>query len=462
MCRIEIPRHAALDTLLEAIRSAGGRPLLAGGAVRDAALGLVPKDFDVEVYGLEVDPLLRVLEGIGRVNAVGRSFGVLKVALAGREVDVSLPRRESKSAPGHRGFLVTPDPGLSPREACARRDFTINAMLWDPTTGEVLDFFGGLADIESRVLRHTGPAFADDPLRVLRGVQFAGRFALTAAADTVELSRRLLAEYETLAAERVWTEWAKWAAKSERPSAGLRFLSACGWRAPYPELAALDGCPQDPAWHPEGDVWTHTLLVCDAAATIAERDRLAAEDRRVLLLAALCHDLGKPATTTSDDGRVRSPGHAEQVATLEALLARLGCPARTAQRVVGLSRQHLAHMGFTGSARHVRRLARSLGEHDETIEQLARLVEADHSGRPPLPGGLPESMGQMLALARELTAAAAAPQRLLLGRHLLDLGVEPGPRMGQILDAAYEAQLDGAFDTVEAARAWAAERLRQR
>jgi len=462
MRRIEVPCPEALDPVLRAIRSAGGRPWIAGGAVRDAAMGLVPGDFDIEVYGLGVNALARALAEVGRVHAVGRAFGVLKLAIAGLEIDVSLPRRESKSAPGHRGFLVEPDPQLEPQEACARRDFTINAMLWDPLTGEVRDYFGGLGDIERRVLRHTGPAFADDPLRVLRGLQFAGRFALRADADTVLLSRRLLAEYDTLAPERIFAEWSKWAARSTRPSAGLKYLAASGWLVRYPELERLDGCPQDRKWHPEGDVWTHTLLVCDEAAAIAERDGLAAEDRLVLLLAALCHDLGKPATTAIDGDRVRSPGHAELVVTFAALLDRLGCPARIAQRVIGLSRHHLAHMGFAGSSRHVRRLARALGEHAETIEQLARLIEADHGGRPPLPGGLPESMRDMLALARGLATAAAAPPRLLLGRHLIDLGVAPGPRMGEILAAAYEAQLDGAFDSVDTALAWVAESFPER
>jgi tRNA nucleotidyltransferase (CCA-adding enzyme) len=457
--RLDIPRSPALERVLAAISVAGGRPLLAGGAVRDAAFGLVPKDFDVEVYGLGVDPLTRALEGVGSVNAVGRSFGVLKVFLDGEEVDVSLPRRESKSGTGHRGFLVEPDPDLTPEEASRRRDFTINAMLHDPASGELLDFFGGLADLSGRVLRHVGPAFAEDPLRVLRGMQLAGRFDLTAPAETLELSRRLLAEYDTLAPERVWAEWAKWAAKSTHPSAGLRFLAASGWRARYPEIEALDGCPQEPEWHPEGDVWVHTLLVCDAAAAIAQREGLGADDRAVLLLAALCHDLGKPPTTAIEEGRVRSPGHAEELSSYAALLDRLSCPERIARRVIGLSRYHLAHTGFAGSARHVRRLARSLGEHEETIEQLARLVEADHSGRPPLAGGMPEPMAAMLALARELVAAAAVPGRLLLGRHLLEMGVAPGPRMGELLDAAYEAQLDGAFDTLEGAREWATRQL---
>lgn len=448
-----------LQPILDAIRGAGGRPLIAGGAVRDAALRLEPKDFDVEAYGIDIDALIAALQVVGRVNAVGRSFGVLKVAAGGLEVDVSLPRRESKAGRGHRGFLVTPDPGLSPREASSRRDFTINAMLYDPAAGKLLDFFGGLEDLERRVLRHTGPAFADDPLRVLRGMQFAGRFRLRAAPETVELSQRLFAEHSTLAVERVWAEWFKWAAKSSEPAAGLTYLAQAGWRAAYPELEALAGCPQDPHWHPEGDVWTHTLLATDHAARVAERDRLAEQERAVLVLAALCHDLGKPETTQIEGDHVRTPGHAACVGTYEAFLQRIGSPSRLATRAVGLSRHHLAHMDFTGSPRHVRRLARGLGQHGESIEMLSRLVEADHASRPPLPAGLPESMVRMLEVARELATADAAPRPLLLGRHLLEMGVKPGPQMGELLEAAYEAQLDGAFHTFEDARDWLLRRL---
>jgi tRNA nucleotidyltransferase (CCA-adding enzyme) len=457
--RLQIVLPESVSALLDVVRRAGGRPLLVGGSVRDAAMGSEVKDFDVEVYGLGVDPLVEALRAAGKVNAVGRSFGVLKVHVGEHDVDVSLPRRESKRGRGHRGFLIEPDPGMSAREAASRRDFTINALAWDPESGELLDFFGGLDDLQRRLLRHVGPAFADDPLRVLRGVQFAGRFALTPDADTVQLSRRLFREYDTLATERIWAEWYKWAARSRRPSLGLAYLRQSGWIEAYPELVAMHDCPQEPEWHPEGDVWTHTLLVADSAAEIATRDGLAGDDRAVLLLAALCHDLGKPETTVEEGGRIRSPGHAAREETYRRFLARIDCPARLASRVVVLCRHHLDHIGFAGSRRQVRRLARNLGAGHETLEMLARLIEADGSGRPPLPPGLPEKMKELLEVAREVAALDAAPKPLLLGRHLLELGLEPGPAMGRLLRQAYEAQLDGAFDDLGGARRWAGERL---
>ena len=457
---MQLALPTAVRTIITALADGGGRPLIVGGAVRDALLGDTPKDFDVEVYGLAPEAVVGILATVGAVNAVGVTFGVLKVALADAEIDVTLPRRENKVGRGHRGFLVDLDPTMTPEEAARRRDFTINAMAYDPLRGELLDYCGGLDDLRSRVLRHAGPAFAEDPLRVLRGVQFAGRFDLRAASATLDLSRRLFAEHRELTIERVWNEWRKWAAKSRRPSAGLVLLEEAGWRVAHPELEALAGCPQDPRWHPEGDVWTHTLLVCDEAARVAERDALAPDDRMTLVLAALCHDLGKPATTADTSEGVRSPAHAAAEETYRQFLTRIGAPAKVTDRVVALSRAHLTHLDFAGSARHVRRLARTLGEAGETIEMLARLVEADEGGRPPYPARMPSQMADLLAKARELAAADAAPRPLLLGRHLLEVGFPAGPALGAILDQAYEAQLDGAFDTVEDARRWVLARRR--
>jgi tRNA nucleotidyltransferase (CCA-adding enzyme) len=234
----------------------------------------------------------------------------------------------------------------------------------------------------------------------------------------------------------------------------LTFLRECGWLQAYPELAALIGCPQNPKWHPEGDVWTHTLLVTDEAAKIAMRDRLNTHDRATLVLAALCHDVGKPETTEVCADRVRSPGHAGATETFRHFLDRIGAPASIVERVIALCIHHLAHIDFTDSARHVRRLAWSLSRGGETVEMLARLVEADSSGRPPLPKGLPERMTRLLGLARQLQAADTSPRPLLLGRHLLALGFKPGPYMGDMLRAAYEAQLDGEFTQLEAAYEW--------
>ena len=441
-----------LVSISKMVAANGGRALLVGGCVRDTLLESFPRDFDVEVYGVPPAKLVEILSRFFSINLVGEAFGVIKIQKF--PIDVSLPRRESKRGEGHRGFEVFSDEKMSPQEAASRRDFTINAMAIDPLTRELLDPFGGLQDLEQRILRHTSLKFGEDPLRVLRGLQLIGRFALTPDAETVDLASRLFKEYETLPIERVWAEWYKWAAQSTHPALGLMWLKQTQWIQGYPELVALEGCPQDPRWHPEGDVWTHTLHVTDESAQIAGQESLSMEDRATLVFAALCHDLGKPTTTKETPEGVSSRGHPKTKDIYVQFLERIGTPPKIIERVVALCLYHLTHLDFVGSHRHVRRLAFSLSSSGETIEMLCRLVEADNSGRPPLPKGLPDRMKHMEQMAKELNVESAAPQPILLGRHLLDLGFPPGPPMGKILKSAFEAQLDGRFDTLESAKEW--------
>ncbi|MCS6841261.1 MAG: HD domain-containing protein [Roseiflexus sp.] len=452
---ISLSQHPLLETLaslFEALTRAGGRPLLVGGAVRDLLLGLPPTDIDVEVYGIDGQTLATALASFGRVDAVGRSFGVLKVRLAGYEVDVTLPvRRHPVDDDDEPGTLPEYDPSLTPREALARRDFTINALALTPS-GDLIDYFGGRADLEARVLRHTSAAFGDDPLRVLRAMQFAARFNMRLAPETAALCRTLLPASAGLPRDRIWREWHKWATLGACPSAGLRVLDESGWLALYPELAALQGCPQHPRFHPEGDVWVHTLCVCDAAARIAERDALDARDRAVLMFAALCHDLGKPPTTViEEDGIPRSPGHAAAgVPLTQTFLARIGAPHWIERLVTPLVREHLVHLHTPPTPRVVRRLANRLAP--APLVQWERLVEADASGRPPMPPERPAVA--FLAIAEAEGAARNRPAPLVRGRDLIAAGVAPGPRLGEMLRRAYEAQLDGVFSTVEEGVAW--------
>jgi len=442
----------ALVSISEVVAAEGGKALLVGGCVRDTLWGFCPRDFDVEVYGIPPAKLVEILSGCFSVGLVGEAFGVIKIH--GLPIDVSLPRRESKRGEGHRGFEVFSDPQMTPQEAASRRDFTINAMTIDPLTQELFDPFGGLRDLEQRILRHSSSKFGEDPLRVLRGLQLIGRFELTPDPETIGIANRLFTEYESLPTERIWAEWYKWAGQSTHPSLGLGWLKQTQWIQAYPELEVLESCPQDPRWHPEGDVWTHTLHVTNEAARIAERDSLSMENRASLVLAALCHDLGKPTTTEVTPGGVRSRGHAKTKDIYVQFLERIGAPSKLVERVVALCLYHLTHIDFVGSPRHVRRLALGLSSSGETIEMLCRLVEADNSGRPPLPKRLPDTMKHIEMMAKELNLKSAAPQPVLLGRHLLDMGFPPGPQMGKILKLAFEAQLDGRFETLESAKEW--------
>ena len=437
---------------LDALEHAGGRALIVGGAVRDGLLGLPAKDLDIEVYGLDADATAAALAPLGPVNAVGRSFGVIKLRLRGEELDVALPCRASRSGP--RGLIPTPDPAMTPREAFARRDFTWNALGLTPD-GELIDLFGGVADLRAGLIRHTSDAFGEDPLRVLRAVQFAARFGMRLVPETATVCRGLLPQAAELPAERIWGEWLKWATQGRAPGLGLQALEQSGWLALYPALAALPGCPQEPRYHPEGDVWVHTGLVCDAAARIAAREGLAGEDRAVLLFAALCHDLGKPRVTVkAPDGRIRSSGHAqESVPLAEEWLGQIGALRRVTDQVLPLVREHGVHYGISAvTARAVRRLAVRLSP--ATLAQLGLLVEADYSGRPPLPPGNP--LASVLAQASELDLLNQAPEPILRGRDLRAAGYPAGRAMGALLQRAYEAQLDGLFSSVEQGLEWLA------
>lgn len=450
-----VPDEPAADALPAAlavahlVREHGGRTLIVGGWVRDRLLGRPSKDIDIEVFGLEAGALRSLLARLGPVNTVGESFTVYKV----RDLDVALPRRESKVGRGHRGFEVTGDPTMSPAEAARRRDFTINAIAWDPLEDTYEDPFGGRDDLAARVLRAVDPStFADDSLRVLRAVQFAARFDVTLDAPTFALCRAL--PLDDLPAERIWGEVEKLLLQSPRPSVGLALaLDLTIVERLWPEFAALVGCAQEPEWHPEGDVWTHTLQVVDEMRL--RIDDLPRPKRVALMLGAIAHDFGKPATTAFTDGRLRSLGHEEAGVEparrfLDALNVHTMEGYDVRAQVLGLVAHHLKPGAWRKSATGVgdgafRRLAQKVD-----LELLARLAEADCQGRRP---GVFDcsAMAWFLERARALGVQHAAPPRLLLGRHLIALGVAPGPHMGAILNAVYERQLDGDLTTVEEA-----------
>jgi tRNA nucleotidyltransferase (CCA-adding enzyme) len=431
---------------------------LVGGCVRDAFLGIPHKDFDLEVFGISYEKLAAALSRWGKTDLVGRSFGVVKLRVGEFTFDFTIPRRDSKVATGHKGFEISFDANITMEEAASRRDFTVNALMFDPRTKKVLDFFGGIADLEKRILRHTSDAFVEDPLRVLRGMQFASRFDLKGAPETIELCRRIKNTFGELAIERVREEWFKWAEKSSYPSAGLRFLVETEWMEHFPELKRMIGTPQDPQWHPEGDVFTHTCHCCDALVQLPHWKNADAETRIVYSLAILLHDCGKPDTTHEEirQGKTRivSPGHESVgVPIAETFLNRIGTPIAIRERVLPLIQNHMAHYDDI-SDRAVRRLAKRLSP--ENIEGLCTIMTADRLGRPPLPSETPQTVIALLRKAHELELQKGAPKPILLGRHLIELGMQPSPDFGKVLHDAFEAQLEGLFFDLSQARQWLA------
>lgn len=447
----------SVTVVTDALIAAGFRPFIVGGAVRDHVMGVEPKDFDIEVFGATAAQVTAILDPFGPVSAVGASFGVLKVVLAdGSDIDVSLPRRDSKTGSGHRGFLVEIDPSMTTRDAAARRDFTCNALMWDLRDQRMVDHFGGVADIRAGVLRHTSAAFAEDPLRVLRAMQFAARWGWHLHPTTAALCRTLLSAAAELPVERIAGEWHKLTTRSIRPSAGLRVLIDTGWISLWPELHAIVGVPQDVRHHPEGTVEVHTGMVMDAMTAICDRDGITGDRRAILLYAALTHDLGKAThTQVQPDGRITSRGHeAASVPLTDALLTRIGVPASIRTAVAPLVREHMAHASTaTPTDTAIRNLTRRLAP--ASLEDWARLVEADASGRHPVPPAQPAQ--PWVERGRALGVHATPQPDLVMGRHLIERGIQPskgGANFRTILGAARAAQEAGTFTSHAEAMDW--------
>ena len=452
-----------VKVVAELVKRAGGRALLVGGCVRDGLLGLNPKDFDIECFGISGQDLQRALEAEFELDLVGISFGVIK--LKHLEIDVAMPRRETKLGLGHRAFGMEYDPTLTIEEASARRDFTVNAIYSDPLTGEILDPWNGRADLEKRILRHVSPHFVEDPLRVLRGMQFVARFDLTPAPETIEVCRTMTPE--GLAPERLFGEWEKLLVQGVKISKGLNFLKDVGWVKYYPELERLIGCKQDPEWHPEGDVWNHTCCCLDAFAKERDQgsgigDQGKKNEDLVVGLAVLCHDFGKPACTSYDSvkKRIRSLGHDEEgVEPTLAFLRRLTNEERLLKEVPPLVRLHMRPFAMwrdKSSDGAIRRLAAKVVR----IDRLIRVAAADDAGRPPFPSE-PEPLRWLAEQAERLRVADSAPKPIVQGRDLIAVGMKPGVEFGRILKAAYEAQLDGKFNDLKGGIEYVNEKVRE-
>jgi tRNA nucleotidyltransferase (CCA-adding enzyme) len=451
--------------LCQAVQDAGGRALLVGGWVRDFARGVPNVDYDVEVYGVEAAALRALLDKQGKVDAVGEAFTVYKVRLRENRksfvVDVSLPRRESKVGRGHRGFVVMGDPLMSFAEAARRRDFTINSMMYDPLAGEYVDIYGGREDLIRKVIRVVDPAtFVEDSLRVLRAMQFAARFEFTIDPATVELCRSI--DLSDLPAERILAEVEKWLLAA-RPSIGLHAARELGvTKQLWPELHALSDCPQDPAVHPEGDVFIHTGMVLDEARKLI--DDLPRPKQLAVMLGALCHDLGKPATTKIEARKVTAKDHEQMsVALANQFLDRLKVFTFDNYDV---RRQTLALVELH-AVPHRWGKANSVGQPitDGQFRRLALTVEPDLLYRIALADCLGRAgnfatdfQDWFFGRVRELGIEEHAPTPLLQGRHVLALGLQPGKQIGEITRAVYEKQLDGEVTTLDEAIA-AAERI---
>ena len=420
--------------LARRVSDAGGRVYYVGGCVRDALMGSVSKDLDVEVHGLTPAALEEILDTLGERVSIGESFGIY--AIKGCGVDIAMPRKEHLRGRGHRDFDVIVDPDLGAREAARRRDFTVNAMMRDALTGELVDPFHGRRDLKRGVLRHVDDeTFPEDPLRVLRAAQFASRFGFRVAKETMRLCSAM--DLTALSKERVMLELEKALLQAEHPSVFFETLREMNQLRPwFSEVADLIGVPQNPRFHTEGDVWNHTMLVLDAAAQYRER----AERPLGLMLAALTHDFGKPATTELESGVFHAYGHEEAGAALaERFLRRLTNETALIEYVSNLTALHMKPNVIVASGASIKTSNRMF---DRAVdpEALICLSMADGQGtisRCPYVS-CEENLEARLDAYRETMA-----QPHVMGRDLIDAGLEPGADFSDFLALAHKLRLAG-------------------
>ena len=450
------------------VRLFGGDVYAVGGYVRDLVRGRPSPDVDILVARRPLERIVSRLERHGRVDLVGRSFGIIKFTRGGKTYDVALPRTDRPGggrAKGHKDIVVSADPDLPVEKDLERRDFRTNSMALRLSDGALIDPLDGRADTLAGRIRLTNPeAFPEDPLRVLRVARFASVLGFRVDPAIYPVARAV--DLGGLSVERVNDELFRILLDSRRPSVGLEEMFKLGvldqW---FPELQSLTLVIQDSVFHPEKDdfghhtVWAHTKLAVDQAAALSRTDGLPPAKRLALLLAALFHDLGKTSTTRWEYKRgrmaVTSCGHdiqSERVA--RKVLFRHGIRSwggydlgrmvplliRTHHRAAELwqNRDEVTKKAFNRLAAEVR------GE----IELVVYLDAADRAGRKArLARGLDREARWLLGKFEELRVNKETIKPLVMGRDLLKLGVAPGPEMGRLLKKLYRQQLDGGFET---------------
>lgn len=433
--------------IIDVIAGEQGRAILVGGAVRDLLLGRTTKDLDIEVHGISLEKLQEILSHFGPVSLVGKSFGVLR--LHGLDIDWSLPRKDSSG----RHPQVQIDPHMNFADAFKRRDLTINAMGIDLNTFELIDPWGGFSDLKKGILRTPDEKFfIEDPLRLFRVMQFISRFEMKPDQQLNDICAKM--SLAGISVERIESEFDKLFLKSKRPSLGIRWLKQIGrLQEILPELAATIHVPQNPDWHPEGDVFEHTMQAIDAGARYTY-----ANDKEKLMgmYGVLCHDLGKVTTTRMIDGVWRSLGHEDAgVDPAKKLLKRFTRRVELIDAVAKIVRHHMAPGLFVRNGAKppaYKRLALKLAP-EVTMELLAKVALADKSGRngashEPLNKPLPD-IEDFLEQAEKLNIAYKPEEPIIQGRDIAEF-VEPGPQMGRLVKKAYEIQIeDGIVDKKE-------------
>ena len=443
--KINIPK--ILIDILVSLQELGARPILVGGCVRDYFLNKEIKDFDIEIFDFDSLELLEIsLKKFGNVKLVGKSFGVLTLKVEGYDFDFALPRIEKKVGNSHTDFEVITNSNLSFEEAAIRRDFTINAIGYDYFKDEFIDPFNGIDDLKNRIIRHINDkTFIEDSLRVYRAIQFAARFEFNLDENTKELCKKIVLsdELSYLPKERVYEEFKKLYLKSSKPSVGFELLRELGLLKYFKELEALINCEQEPEYHPEGDVWIHTLMCLDELAKILEKEKIEDEYKKLYLFyAVLCHDFGKPFCTKEINGKITSYKHESLgIEPTISFLEKLTNEKKFIEIVCSLVKNHLIPFQLYlshSSEKAVKRLSLKVNIEDLCLVCLADCLGRDIEDK----CKCYDAINWLNEKAKELEIHNEPIKQLVLGRDLIALGYKPSKEFKEILEFAFDLQID--------------------
>ena len=436
-----------LEDILKDLQEIGATPIIVGGSVRDFFLNIPVKDYDIEIFGIDsLETIQKSLEKFASVKMVGKSFGVLTLRVNEYDFDFALPRIEKKIGNTHQDFEIITNANLSFKEAAIRRDFTINAIGYDFCTKDFLDPFNGINDLKNRVLKYIDDkTFIEDSLRVYRAVQFSARFDFSLDERTFELCKKIVQNNELhfLPKERIYEEFKKLFLKSSKPSIGFELLKDLGVLKYFPELKALISCVQDPFYHPEGDVWIHTMMCLDELSRILKEENIVDEYRKLYLFyAILCHDFGKPFCTKEINGKITSHKHESLgIEPTISFLSKLTNEKKFIEIVSSLVKNHLIPFQLylaESSLKAIKRLSLKVN-----IEDLCLVCLADCLGRTiPDKEKCPKATFWVLNKAKELDIHNEPIKPIVQGRDLIELGFKPSDKFKEILEFAFDLQID--------------------
>ena len=443
--KIKIPK--ILENILKNLQELGATPILVGGCVRDYFLNKEIKDFDIEIFNFDYLELLEIsLKKFGNVKLVGKSFGVLTLKVEGYDFDFALPRIEKKVGNSHTDFEVITNSNLSFEEAAIRRDFTINAIGYDYFKDEFIDPFNGIDDLKNRIIRHINDkTFIEDSLRVYRAIQFAARFEFDIDEKTKDLCKKIVLsdELSYLPKERIYEEFKKLFLKSHKPSIGFELLRELGLLKYFKELEVLINCEQEPEYHPEGDVWIHTLMCLDELAKILEKEKIEDEYKKLYLFyGVLCHDFGKPFCTKEINGKITSYKHESLgIEPTISFLEKLTNEKKFIEIVCSLVKNHLIPFQLYlshSSEKAVKRLSLKVNIEDLCLVCLADCLGRDIEDK----CKCYDAINWLNEKAKELEIHNEPIKPLVQGRDLIALGYKPSKEFKEILEFAFDLQID--------------------